>query len=227
MKKRILISVIFIILCSSLFYLSFRLNNESKNQYKKNIASSQSKQEDIVNEEESIKDKDIVKESEEEKIQTNEEDTPKEEIETDENTISETNSDTQTKTKSDEEQAIEVEPEPQPEPEKKVEPKVNNVKIVNETSNGVTDEIILETYVDFANRSVYDITIEALDNNSIQKKAIAGYFSSIAGLKERDAGPSSGWIFYVNGVKSSVGSKDEILKSDDKLLWIYKKDGFE
>lgn len=83
------------------------------------------------------------------------------------------------------------------------------------------------------NRTVYSSneifsgkTVEWVTNNVLSAKNIpydnrGGYYAMIANLEERGAGAKSGWCFYVNGSKLSVGSSSYTLKSGDKLEWKY------
>ena len=52
-----------------------------------------------------------------------------------------------------------------------------------------------------------------------------GYISRIGELKERDNGPGSGWCYYINGSKASVGMRNLTLKVSDKIEWRYVADG--
>jgi hypothetical protein len=51
------------------------------------------------------------------------------------------------------------------------------------------------------------------------------YFSSINGIRERSAGASSGWCYYINGKKLGIGAGDYKLNQNDKLEWKFLKDG--
>lgn len=52
-----------------------------------------------------------------------------------------------------------------------------------------------------------------------------GYIASINGLKEFDAGPSSGWCVYVNGKKIPVGIAEYAVKPGDAIVWKFMEDG--
>jgi hypothetical protein len=48
-----------------------------------------------------------------------------------------------------------------------------------------------------------------------------GYIVAIGGLAEKEGGPSSGWIYYVNGVFVMKGSNQCILNDGDVVHWGY------
>lgn len=102
---------------------------------------------------------------------------------------------------------------------KKVEE--SNVVILN-TIEAVE---IVSAYTNIEGRTVETVTKEILDSKAIQYTVKAGYFSSIAGLKERSQGKASGWCYYVNGNKAGVGAGAYTLKKGDKLVWKFLKDG--
>ncbi|MBU3208109.1 DUF4430 domain-containing protein [Clostridium algidicarnis] len=105
------------------------------------------------------------------------------------------------------------------EPEKKQEP---NVTIVND----ITGDVIASGYVNIDGQKVETVTRKILSDSSIEPPVVrSGYFSSIAGLKERSQGKSSGWCYYVNGVKPGIGASDYTLRSGDKLVWKFLLDG--
>ena len=64
-----------------------------------------------------------------------------------------------------------------------------------------------------------------LSNNGVKHINRGGYISMMYGLSEFNAGPSSGWCYYVNGNKSSIGIEGYIPKNGDKVVWKYLKDG--
>lgn len=102
---------------------------------------------------------------------------------------------------------------------------IKNVLIKDEVSGKVIGNI----YCNLDNRSAADVTIDALNKMGIRYKAVGSgetiYFSSINGIKERSQGPLSGWCYYVNGSKPSVGAGLYKLKNGDKVQWVFKKDG--
>lgn len=50
------------------------------------------------------------------------------------------------------------------------------------------------------------------------------YISAIGGLKEFDKGPSSGWVYAVNGVYATAGAGSMKLKPDDYVWFYYSSD---
>lgn len=80
-------------------------------------------------------------------------------------------------------------------------------------------------------KSVADVTLEVLNRQGISKEYTSGitgvYFSSINGQSEKSAGKKSGWNYYVNGKKASVGSSNYILKDGDKIQWIFMEDALD
>ena len=98
--------------------------------------------------------------------------------------------------------------------------------IITDTVSG---KIILSKTLTYNGESVAQATTKALDASKITyKTSIFGdtvYFSSINGIKERSSGASSGWCYYVNGKKLSVGSGTYKLSKGDRLEWKFLKDG--
>lgn len=55
----------------------------------------------------------------------------------------------------------------------------------------------------------------------VKNSAYGKYVYSICGLAEKDCGSTSGWTYYVNGKMPSVSADKYILKSGDKIEWVY------
>lgn len=93
----------------------------------------------------------------------------------------------------------------------------------------VHSNTILSCHVDYPNGTVEKITSDLLKSNNIPFRTInsisGSYFSMIANLRERDAGPNSGWCYYINGSKASVGASGYIPQKDDIIIWKYLADG--
>jgi cytoskeletal protein RodZ len=93
----------------------------------------------------------------------------------------------------------------------------------------ITGKTILSIYVSIENKTVAQVTFSELDNKGINYKASGRgevvYFTMIDSLKARDAGPLSGWCYYVNGTKASVSCGAYKLKSGDVVEWKYLEDG--
>ena len=47
------------------------------------------------------------------------------------------------------------------------------------------------------------------------------YVEAIHNLYEFDAGPLSGWVFFVNGVRPNTGSSQQMLQPGDILEWVF------
>jgi len=71
--------------------------------------------------------------------------------------------------------------------------------------------------------------LDALDNASKSggfsyntKEAGWGtYVYKIAGIEEKSEGPTSGWMYWVNGVAPSVGCADKTLQNRDRVIWFW------
>lgn len=55
----------------------------------------------------------------------------------------------------------------------------------------------------------------------IKNSAFGEYVYSICGLAEYDCGSESGWTYYVNGVLIGKSAGKYVLKSGDKIEWVY------
>lgn len=73
--------------------------------------------------------------------------------------------------------------------------------------------------------TVFDVTLAACKDNKIHMSSrgtkVTRYVEGIAGLYEFDCGPTSGWIYYVNGVSPSVGSDMYEIEDKDQIKWEY------
>lgn len=110
--------------------------------------------------------------------------------------------------------------------EKEVTPvEVPNFVITDSTSG----KVILSKRINFNGETAAQATTAALDASQISyKTTVFGssiYFSSISGIRERSVGASSGWCYFINGKKMTVGSGDYKLNPNDKLEWRFLKDG--
>lgn len=110
--------------------------------------------------------------------------------------------------------------------------KVFTIRIIDTTSN---NRIILKKQINCDGKSsLYDYTISTLDAAGIKKFVKSGgYFAMIDNLYDYPSMPSgskkadwesAGWVYYVNGNKSGVGSKDYTPKANDIIDWKYWKD---
>lgn len=73
--------------------------------------------------------------------------------------------------------------------------------------------------------TAYSILRELAKQNgkSISTKGFGStvYVSGIDGLKEFDHGPSSGWMYKVNGTPPNIGAGAYRLKAGDQVIWYY------
>lgn len=76
--------------------------------------------------------------------------------------------------------------------------------------------------------TVYDLLVEAAKTYRIQVEYKSSnslaYISGINYLYEFDFGGLSGWVFYVNGVSSTVGAGEYKLSDGDYIEWLYTCD---
>ncbi len=84
-----------------------------------------------------------------------------------------------------------------------------------------------------AGSNMYDVFNEALSAAGLDYNEKEGYIDGITSpftgemLSEFDNGPNSGWIYYVNGIMSSVGIRDYKLAAGDVIIWTYVDDWIE
>ena len=69
--------------------------------------------------------------------------------------------------------------------------------------------------------SVYDILKESGASVSARNTGYGLYVEGINGRFEFDEGPTSGWIYTVNGTRPSTSCSNYIVKSGDKIVWTY------
>lgn len=73
--------------------------------------------------------------------------------------------------------------------------------------------------------TVYSVLRELAKQNgkSISTKGFGStvYVSGIDGLKEFDHGPSSGWMYKVNGTPPNIGAGAYKVKAGDQVIWYY------
>lgn len=97
-----------------------------------------------------------------------------------------------------------------------------NIKMVDDTI--FSSQIVLENEV-----TAFEALKYYCENNSIQIGYTGSgqfvYVSSINGIKEKSEGPSSGWMYKVNGTFPDVSAGKYKLSSNDTLEWVFTKDG--
>lgn len=104
-----------------------------------------------------------------------------------------------------------------------------------EIKDEVHNKIIIQKYVELEGKSVGEITCKVLDEAKISYKATGSssnlYFASIDGISHMEAGPLSGWVYYIKKkdkdeyFKPSVGSSQYVCEKGDKVIWKYVEDG--
>ena len=69
--------------------------------------------------------------------------------------------------------------------------------------------------------SVYDILKATGVSVSARTTGYGLYVEGINGRFEFDEGPTSGWVYTVNGTRPSTSCSNYIVKSGDKIVWTY------
>ena len=73
--------------------------------------------------------------------------------------------------------------------------------------------------------TVLDVLLESAKSHNIAVVYSGGkssaYVTSIAGLKERQHGPASGWIYTLNGESVMVPCGKQVLSPGDSVEWTY------
>ena len=97
-----------------------------------------------------------------------------------------------------------------------------NIKIVDDTI--FSSQIVLDNEV-----NAFEALKYYCESNSIQLgytgSGKLAYVNSINGIREKSEGPSSGWMFKVNGTFSNLSAGRYNLSSNDTLEWVFTKDG--
>ena len=97
-----------------------------------------------------------------------------------------------------------------------------NIKMVDDTI--FSSQIVLDNEI-----NAFDALKYYCEKNSIQLgytgSGKLAYVNSINGIKEKSEGPSSGWMYKVNGVFPNISAGRYDLSSNDILEWVFTKDG--
>ncbi|MGM9978472.1 MAG: DUF4430 domain-containing protein [Clostridium sp.] len=97
-----------------------------------------------------------------------------------------------------------------------------NIKMVDNTI--LSSQIALDNEV-----NAFEALKYYCESNSIQLgytgSGKLAYVNSINGIKEKSEGPSSGWMYKVNGVFPNISAGRYDLSSNDTLEWVFTKDG--
>jgi outer membrane biosynthesis protein TonB len=219
-KKKILVILIAVFLCSGMFFISEMVKYSSSSKVATKIESE-------------------VKES------SSEENNPSESKETANNSEDKSTSDNTSnqqdsksvENKNTTEAKEKTEPTKQTtttqEPQQQPQPQPKSSKVI--IQNGITGSTILSKSINASNKSVGEATTSALDSKGVDYKATGFgptmYIASIAGLSEKAEGPTSGWTYYVQKggsgsfVKPGVSCGSYKLQDGDVVLWKYIKEG--
>ncbi|WP_163191595.1 DUF4430 domain-containing protein [Clostridium thermarum] len=230
MKKKSILILGMLLICSVLFFLSKGLQKNTvekltaDNTETQNIESIDMAK--VENNEKSLEQnpKEEVKPEEEEEIITPTTEAPKNSTKNTSEKEPQEKSNTTLPPKEDAKKPAETKgPEP-------VDEKPNFI-ILDTTTN----KTIYNGNIKYDNkRSVYEYTVETLEAANIKKHIKStGYVAMIDNLFDYPTMPdkagkadwaSCGWIFYINGKKSSIGAKDYVPKGTDIITWKYWKD---
>ena len=95
-----------------------------------------------------------------------------------------------------------------------------SVQVIGVNSTMMQGNIEVNSY-----STAYSVLRELAKQNgkSISTKGFGStvYVSGIDGLKEFDHGPSSGWMYKVNGTPPNIGAGAYRLKAGDQVIWYY------
>ena len=73
--------------------------------------------------------------------------------------------------------------------------------------------------------NVYDaLKASNLNVSTRQALGMGAYITAINGLAEKSAGPTSGWLFYINDKLSSQSSDKVVLNDGDSVRWVWRAD---
>lgn len=107
--------------------------------------------------------------------------------------------------------------------------KISEVKPNFIIKDDVKGEQILSMKIDFSGRTAEEATMQVLREKGIRFKATGSgdtfYISMIDNIRERDEGPQSGWCYFVDGRKYSIGAGTYKLSGNEILEWKFLKDG--
>lgn len=111
---------------------------------------------------------------------------------------------------------------------------LNNVANLNSDKTDLIPEngvIFPETVLEFIpGESVFDVLLRTMKEHRIHFEFVnapfygSTYVEGIGNLYEFDCGEISGWMYKVNGIFPNYGCSKYILKSGDKIEWIYTCD---
>ena len=220
MKKKLMIIVVMLLVCTGMFILAQKAQSsviDKKNKAEAAVANKSSENKNVAdNKVETDKATETPKEENKEQATAN-------------STESKPNNSNGSEAgKPSSKQTTSTQPNPAPSTPVVVPvtpKKDSNFAIIDEVNN----KIIIEKKVDFDNVTIDFITCKLLKEAGINygnddEGSSSSYFYSIAGLTERKSGPLSGWCFYLNGKKPGMGAGSYIYHKGDVLVWKYMRD---
>ena len=164
----------------------------------------------------SIKKKDISKKEETKQIESQEESKKTDTKSSDSSSKQETKKQETKKTETKSSAPQQVEPPKQETPVKQTV----SVQVIGVNSTMMQGNIEVNS-----SSTAYSVLRELAKQNgkSISTKGFGStvYVSGIDGLKEFDHGPSSGWMYKVNGTPPNIGAGAYRLKAGDQVIWYY------
>lgn len=110
----------------------------------------------------------------------------------------------------------------------------NTVKTIEEKPNFIIEdnihgEQLLALKIEFSGKTVQEVTMQVLRDKKITHKATGSgdtfYISMMNNIRERDEGPQSGWCYFIDGRKYSIGAGTYKLGGTEILVWKFLKDG--
>lgn len=180
----------------------------------------------------SIKKKDISKKEETKQIESQEESKKTDIKSSDSSSKQETKKQetkkTETKSSSTKQETKKIESKQETSAPQQVEPPKQETPIKQTVSVqviGVNSTMMQGNIEVNSSSTAYSVLRELAKQNgkSISTKGFGStvYVSGIDGLKEFDHGPSSGWMYKVNGTPPNIGAGAYRLKAGDQVIWYY------
>ncbi len=96
-------------------------------------------------------------------------------------------------------------------------PSYSSIKV----KEGSTVLDVLELVLETERKGSSDFAANPSATAGIKNSAYGKYVYSICGLAEKDCGSKSGWTYKVNGKMPNVSADKYVLKSGDKIEWVY------
>ena len=193
------------------------ISNEVKSSIKKKDISKKEETKQIESQEESKK-TDIKSSDSSSKQETKKQETKKKETKSSSSKQETKKTETNTSSSNKQETSAPQQVEP-PKQETPVKQTVS-VQVIGVNSTMMQGNIEVNSF-----STAYSVLRELAKQNgkSISTKGFGStvYVSGIDGLKEFDHGPSSGWMYKVNGTPPHIGAGAYYLKAGDQVIWYY------